>query len=49
MDLMALVQERIADHVEFLVHKFGCAGLAGKVEKVTLEDMKQRYGERDSW
>ena len=30
-EVMALVKDRIADHVEFLVHKFGSAGLAGKV------------------
>jgi len=31
-EVMGLVRERIAAHVEFLVEKFGCAGLAGAVE-----------------
>jgi fructose-bisphosphate aldolase class II len=30
-EVMIPVKERIAAHVEMLVHKFGCAGLAGKV------------------
>jgi len=30
-EVMVLVKERIAAHVEFLVHKFGSAGLAGQV------------------
>jgi fructose-bisphosphate aldolase, class II len=32
-EVMVLVKKRIADHVEKLVHDFGCAGLAGKVQK----------------
>jgi fructose-bisphosphate aldolase class II len=43
VDLMALIRERIAAHVEMLVHEFGSAGLAGKVEKVTLAQMAKRY------
>ena len=31
-EVMGSVKERIAEHVEFLVEKFGSAGLAGKVE-----------------
>jgi len=30
-ELMALIEDRIADHVEMLVNEFGSAGLAGKV------------------
>ena len=30
-EVMALIKERIASHVEFLVHKFGSAGLAANV------------------
>lgn len=43
VDLMALIKERIAAHVEFLVNEFGSDGLAGTVEKVTVEEMKARY------
>ncbi len=43
VDLMVLIKERIADHVEFLVHEFGCDGLADKVERVTPDEMKKRY------
>jgi fructose-bisphosphate aldolase class II len=43
-EVMSLVRDRIAGHVEMLVHKFGCAGLAGNVERVTLEEMAKRYG-----
>jgi len=32
-EVMHMVQERIANHVEKLVHDFGCSGLANKVEK----------------
>lgn len=32
-ELMALVEERIAAHVEMLVHEFGSAGLASQVER----------------
>ena len=42
-DVMALVKERVAAHVEMLVHEFGSAGLAGYVEPVSLETMAQRY------
>jgi len=48
-DLMALIQARIAGHVEELVREFGSAGLADKVEKVTVEEMKQHYAKRDAW
>jgi len=47
VDLMAIIKERIAAHVEFLVNEFGCAGLAGKVEKATVAGMKGRYARRD--
>lgn len=42
-EVMALVQERIAAHVEKLVHEFGCAGLAAKVEKISLADQSKAY------
>jgi fructose-bisphosphate aldolase class II len=42
-EVMVLIQERIARHVEMLVQKFGAAGLAGKVERATLADMAKRY------
>jgi fructose-bisphosphate aldolase class II len=32
-EVMVLVKQRIANHVEKLVHDFGCAGLAGKVKQ----------------
>jgi hypothetical protein len=46
---MALIRERIAVHIEFLVHEFGSAGLADKVEKVTLKEMARRYAKTDPW
>ncbi len=49
VDLMALMEERIAQHVAFLVEAFGSAGLASSVEDVTVEDMKQRYARSDPW
>ena len=49
IDLMALIRERIAVHIEFLVHEFGSAGLADKVEKVTLKEMARRYAKTDPW
>lgn len=45
-EVMILVKERIASHVEMLVQKFGCAGLAGKVERATLSDMAARYAKK---
>ncbi|MBN2104533.1 class II fructose-bisphosphate aldolase [bacterium] len=42
-EVMSLVQERIASHVESLVNKFGCAGLAGKVECISLNEMAKIY------
>ncbi len=42
-EVMGLVKERVAAHVEKLVHEFGCAGLADKVEKITLVDMIKKY------
>jgi fructose-bisphosphate aldolase class II len=42
-EVMILVKERIAQHVEMLVRTFGSAGLAGKVERITLEDMVKKY------
>ena len=49
VDLMALIQERIAKHVEFLVNEFGIAGHADAVEAVSQDEMKQRYSESDPW
>lgn len=43
-EVMVLVKERIANHVEMLVHKFGCVGLADKVERIPLDEMARRYG-----
>ena len=42
-EIMLLVKERIATHVEMLVHQFGCAGLEGKVERISLEKMAKKY------
>lgn len=42
-DVMVLVKERIAEHVEMLVQKFGSAGLASKVDRISLEEMVRRY------
>lgn len=42
-EVMTLVQERIAAHVEKLVHDFGCAGLADKVERISLAEMAKAY------
>jgi len=49
VDLMALVKERIAGQVADLVGEFGSAGLADRVEQVTVEEMKQRYADTDPW
>jgi hypothetical protein len=48
IDMMALIKERLAQHVVFLVNEFGSAGLAGKVEKVTVADMVGRYAASDT-
>lgn len=42
-EVMSLVKERIAVHVEKLVRQFGSEGLAGKVKRVTLEEMAAEY------
>jgi fructose-bisphosphate aldolase class II len=42
-DVMVLVQERIASHVEMLVNKFGSAGLGNKVERTSLSEMIKVY------
>ncbi|MFH1942236.1 MAG: class II fructose-bisphosphate aldolase [bacterium] len=42
-EVMNLVKERIAQHVEMLVIQFGSAGLAGKVERITLDGMARMY------
>ncbi|MBN1783017.1 class II fructose-bisphosphate aldolase [bacterium] len=42
-EVMILVQERIASHVEMLVQKFGSAGLAGTVDRVSLSEMAAIY------
>jgi len=49
VDLMAQIQERIAAHVEFLVHEFGSAGIAESVEKNSLEEMAAHYAGKDQW
>ena len=49
IDLMALIKARIAGHVEMLVHEFGCAGLAGSVEKISVKRMRARYAKTDPW
>ncbi len=49
VDLMALIKERIAKHVEFLVNEFGLNGLAASVENVSLKEMKKRYSDSDNW
>ncbi len=43
-EIMEIVKERIAHHVEMLVYNFGSAGLAGNVKNVTVERMKEKYG-----
>jgi len=43
-EVMELVRERIAKHVEMLVVQFGSAGLASRVKRVSLEEMARRYG-----
>jgi len=42
-EVMGLVRERIAAHVEMLVHEFGSAGLAGRVEDASFDTLKARY------
>ena len=42
-EVMGLVEKRIAAHVEMLIYKFGCAGLASSVEHITLEEMAKKY------
>jgi len=42
-EVMALVKDRIASHVEMLVNKFGSAGLGGNVERISLEDLAASY------
>jgi len=49
VDLMALIKERIAAHVEFLVNEFGAAGMSGEVEEMSLEDAARRYAGSDTW
>jgi hypothetical protein len=45
-ELMTKVRHRVADHVEMLcTDVFNCAGLAGKVERKTLDDMARLYSE----
>ena len=48
-DLMELIKARIASHVEMLVHEFGCAGLAGSVEQISVKRMRGRYAKTDPW
>lgn len=43
-EVMAIIKERVAKHVEMLVNKFGSAGLAGQVDKkLTMEKMVKYY------
>ncbi|MFP4026376.1 MAG: class II fructose-bisphosphate aldolase [Candidatus Brocadiia bacterium] len=49
IDLMALIKERIAQHVEFLVNEFGSAGIADMVADTTMADMKAVYEQNDPW
>ena len=42
-EVMELVMERIAEHVAMLTEKFGSAGLANKVERISLEEMAKHY------
>jgi fructose-bisphosphate aldolase class II len=42
-EVMSLVQARIAAHVEMLVNQFGCAGIAGLVKRVSLDQMRKTY------
>ena len=49
VDLMALVQERIAGHVEFLVNEFGSDGLASDVPEISQDEIKATYAENDPW
>ena len=42
-EVMGLVKERIAVHVEMLVHQFGSAGLAGRVERLSMAEMAKTY------
>lgn len=42
-EVMLLVQERIAAHVEKLVHEFGSAGLGGKVERISRSESAKAY------
>ena len=43
VELMGLIENRIADHVTMLVKEFGSADLAPKVEWTSLEEMAQKY------
>jgi hypothetical protein len=45
-EVMELILVRVADHVEKLVHEFGCAGLAGKVESLTLDQAAEYYAKK---
>ncbi len=49
VDLMALIKERLAQHVLFLVNEFGSAGLADRVEEVAVSDMIERYARSDAF
>jgi len=42
-EVMINVKERIASHVAMLVSEFGCAGLAGRVDGDTLDDLALQY------
>jgi len=43
VELMGLIENRIADHVAMLVREFSSADLAHKVEWISLEEMAQKY------
>ncbi len=42
-EVMELVKERVAELVAMLTEKFGSAGLASKVKRVSLEEMAKNY------
>ena len=42
-EVMLLVKERVAAHVEHLCREFGCAGLANEVSCHSLDEMRRAY------
>ena len=45
-EVMGMVKERVAGHVEHLCRAFGCQGLAPEVAGHSLEEMKARYANK---